>query len=370
MSETPAGTPLPDPGVLAAARAEFSPEPGWAFLDTATFGLPPRATTARIAEALDGWRLGSIDWYAHDVAAESARVDFASLLGVDAGEVALLPSISIGVGVVAAGLRPDTEVLLPDDEYSSVILPMLVAESRGVGVRQVPFDRLAEEIRAGTDLVAVSSVQMHTGRAPDLAAICGRARAVGARVLLDASQGVPFHDLGGLVRSVDYLVCAGYKHLLSPRGTAFLYIRGDRWVEVPPLAANWRAVDAERGGSFLGGPLRLLPTAARFDTSLALLSWIGATESLALLRRWRDAGLFGEVARLAGRLASGLGRPTPPSSLVCVPVRDEAAVTKALIGARVRAAIRLGSVRLAPHVWTTDDDVDRAIEALLPHVAE
>ncbi len=354
---------------LRRARALFEPDPEWAYLDTATFGLPPLPAIRRLAEAERGWQRGDIDWYGIELEAESARDAFASFIGASAEEIALIPSISIGVGLIAASLPAGAEVLLPDDEYGSVILPMLVAAAgRGVRVREVPFDALIDEVGPDTALVGVSVPQMHTGRAPDLASLVARCQEVGAQLLLDASQGVPFVDLAGVIGRVDYLVAAGYKHLLCPHGASFMYVRRDRWDGIAPYDANWRASDEAAGARYLGGPLRLRPTAARFDTSLARLAWIGATESLSLLRQWRGEGLFGEVRALAGRLAAGLGLPTPSSSLVCLPVADPEAAAAALNHARVRGAIRVGHVRLAPHVWTTDDDVERAVSALRPFV--
>ena len=355
---------LADP--LAQARSLFDPNPEWAYLDTATFGLPPRPSLELMARVEREWARGDVDWYAWDRFAESARADFASFIGAAADEIALIPSISIGVGFVAASLPSSADVLVPADEYSSVILPMLVAAGRGVRIRDVPFDALVDEVRPGTHLVAVSSIQMHTGRAPDLAALIERCEAAGARLLLDASQALPFQPLRDVIARVDYLVAATYKHLLSPRGSSFLYVRRDRWQEVLPYAANSHASDESAGAFYLGGPLILKPNAGRFDTSLDWLAWVGTAESLRLLREWEADGLLDEVRRLARRLAQGLGLPNPASSLVCLPVADPDAAATALREAHIRGAIRVGHVRLAPHVWTTDADVDRALEALKP----
>jgi selenocysteine lyase/cysteine desulfurase len=351
---------------LARARASFEPAPGWAYLDTATCGLPPRSAVERLAALERAWQRGDVDWPADEALLDQARADVAALVGVAADCVAFLPSISIGVGFIATSLPAGAEVLLPSDEYASVIQPMLVAaERRGIVVREVPFDRLADEIRPTTHLVAVSSIQMHTGRAPDLAALVARCRATGARLLVDATQGVPFQDLAPFIGGIDFLVVAGYKHLLAPHGVAFLVVRHDRWEEVGADAANGRASLA--GTSYLGGPLRLQPTAARFETAIAWLPWYAAAESLRLLREWRDGGLFAEVRRLTDRLAAGLGLPSPAASLVCLPVSDTRtadAAMAALTAARIRAAHRYGFIRLAPHLWTTDEEVDRAIAVL------
>ena len=107
--------------------------------------------------------------------------------------VALLPAVSVGVGLVAAALGPGDEVVVPVDEFESVLFPLLVAEQRGAVVRRVPFGELADAIRPSTTLVAFSLVQMQTGLRADLAAISrsrqGRRRADPGRC--DAGHPVP-----------------------------------------------------------------------------------------------------------------------------------------------------------------------------------
>ena len=87
-----------------AIRALFSPEPGSTYLDSATFGLPPEPTLRVMREVLDAWAAGTANWTDDwDRAGEQARAAFGALIGIDAARVALLPAVSAGVGVVAAG---------------------------------------------------------------------------------------------------------------------------------------------------------------------------------------------------------------------------------------------------------------------------
>ena len=157
---------------------------------------------------------------------------------------------------------------------------------------------------------------MQTGKTADLAASRERA-ADGARGLRRRHPGDPVRAVRRPPRRIDYLVCAGYKHLLSPRGTAYFYVRPDRWDSLEPHNANWRAAD-QPFNRYFGGPLSLSRTRARFDVSRAWMPWLGASESLRLLARWRDAGLFDGVRGLADRLADGTGCPGPaPRSSAC-----------------------------------------------------
>ena len=117
-------------------RSLFSPEPGIAYLDSATYGLPPEPTIRAMRTAIDGWQSGTADWQADwDRPAEAARSSFAHLIGTTPDRVSLQPAASVGVGLIAAALGPDDEVVVPADEFTSVLFPILVARERGTTVR-------------------------------------------------------------------------------------------------------------------------------------------------------------------------------------------------------------------------------------------
>ena len=350
-----------------AIRACFKPEPGTAYLDAATYGLPPLPTLRAMEDALRAWQAGSADWIEDwDKEGDTARVLFAELIGAAADEIALVPTVSVGVGPMVAALRPGDEVLVPADEFTSVLFPLLVAaETRGGVVRETAFHALPEAIDARTRLVAFSLVRSQDGRTARLADVCAAARAHGARVLIDATHAVPFVPVARELPAIDALVCHGYKHLLCPRGAGFLYVRRDRWADLPPVAANWRAAAPPFSRSY-GGSLSPAAGAARFDVSLDWFAWVGARQSLDLLVAWQREGALAPVLDFSAALAERLGLEPPTSSIVAVPVADACAALATLRAAGVRAAAPGGLVRLAPHVYTTAGDVDRAAAVLAP----
>ena len=90
---------------LGEARALFDPAPGTIYLDSATYGLPPRPTVEAMHRAVDEWQAGTADWVrAWDMRGEDCRAAFGALIGVPKECVALLPSASVGVGTTAASL--------------------------------------------------------------------------------------------------------------------------------------------------------------------------------------------------------------------------------------------------------------------------
>src|SRR5882672_5880162 len=106
---------------LAEIRKLFEPAPGTIYLDSATYGLPPRPTVEAMHRAIDDWQAGTADWVSSwDRAGESARAAFAALIGAEPTCVSLQPSVSVSVGPIAATLHQGDEVIASDDEYTSV----------------------------------------------------------------------------------------------------------------------------------------------------------------------------------------------------------------------------------------------------------
>ena len=354
---------------LAAIREQFEPAPGTAYLDSASYGLPPRATVDALREAVAAWQAGTAWWLDDwDVQGEDCRAAFAALIGAASDEVALVPTVSVAVAAVAASLDAGEEVLVPAEEFTSGLFPFLVvAERRGVRVRQAPFRALAEAVRPETVLVATSLVRSQDGAVADLEPILAAAEAHGARVLIDATHGVPFVPVAPFLGRIDYLICHGYKHLLCPRGAGFFRVRADRLDDVPPIMANWRSGSPAYSRSY-GGGLDLAETAARFDVSLDWFAWVGARQSLDLLCRWQAEGAWAEPLALAADLAERLGLARPGSSIVSVPVTDLATVQAALAEGGVRVSAPNGRLRLSTHVYTTAEHVERAAGIIGPFV--
>ena len=355
-----------DQELQATIRAQFTPDPGLTYLDAATYGLPPASTVRAMADALDGWRSGTARWVEDwDRPSDAARGHFAALIGASATDIALIPAVSIGTGLVARSLIEADVVVVPEDDHVSDLYPLLVAERRGVTIRQVPFHAVAESIDGATTVVVTSLVQMQTGRVADLGAICAKARAVGAHVVVDSTHGTPFVPVADHIADIDVLICHAYKHLLGARGCAFLYVRADGLDRLEPTYASWRGA-ADPWGTFFGGPLALAETAARFDVSLAWLPWVATTESTRLLAEWSRAGALAEPLALAARFSRALDLEPTGSTLVCVPMRDPEPARQALIDARIKAAVRGPNLRFSVHLWNDDADVARAVEAVAP----
>jgi selenocysteine lyase/cysteine desulfurase len=335
---------------------DFAVDPG--YLDTASIGPPPAATMEAMRAALERWAAGRARPQDYDPIVADARAAFARLVGVEARDVCIGSQVSALAGLVAAALPDGARVLAAEGDFTSVLFPFLAQADRGVEVALVPPAAVADAIGPETDLVAVSAVQSATGEIADLDAIEAAAAAHGARTLIDATQAVgwlPF-DAGRF----DYVPCAAYKWLLSPRGSAFMAVRRERVGELRPNAAGWYAGD-DVWSSIYGAPLRLATTARRLDVSPAWLSWVGTLPSLELIERVGVAAIREHDVGLANRLRAGLGMPPDGSAIVRV---ERPGAAERLAAAGIRASVRAGAARLAFHIHNTTADADRAVAAL------
>jgi selenocysteine lyase/cysteine desulfurase len=349
----------------AVAQWSFADARG--YLDTAGYGLPPAASVAASQEALEQWRHGTARWWRDwDPVGEDCRTLLARIVGASREDVALLPTASVGVAIVASCLRPGDEVVVPADEFASLLLPLLAAEQElGLRVRRVPFERLAEAVDTRTALVATSHVRSYDGAVQDLDAVAAAARSASALTLVDVTHAAGVLDIGVHRRELDFAVGAGYKHLLCPRGVAFLTVSKAGSERIVPRAASWRA-QTDPYHDYFGGELtKLAPGAARFDVSLAWFAWLGALPSLTFLDSVTGDERSAWCVGLASRAAAALGLEPTGSSLLAAPIAaDGDAAARALANAGVVASLTPAGVRLSFHLYNDEDDVALGVRAL------
>jgi selenocysteine lyase/cysteine desulfurase len=341
---------------VADAQRLFSPE--GTYLNTASYGLPPRPAWEAVHSAQDEWPHGRTGFDGWDESVGRSRAAWARLHGVDVADVAIGPQVSPFVGIVAASLQPGSRVLAAREEFTSLLFPLLAQQARGVQVRTVPLDELAEAVDGGTDLVAVSAVQSRDGRLADLDAIAAAARHHGARTLVDATQACGWLPIDA--GRFDVLVCAAYKWLCAPRGTALMTVRPEVAERLTPQAAGWYA-GADPHSSYYGPPLRLAGDARRFDVSPAWFSWVAAAPALELLNEIGIERIHEHDLRLANLFREGLGLAPGQSAIVSAELPG---AEERLRDSPVMAAARAGMLRTSWHLYNGEDDVRRVLELL------
>ncbi|GAA4554120.1 aminotransferase class V-fold PLP-dependent enzyme [Amycolatopsis samaneae] len=338
---------------MHAFGAEFAVPPG--YLNTPSIGVPSAAVADAVAEVVEKWRRGETRPNDFDAIVDRSRAGFARLAGVPADRVTIGASASQLVGNVAAGLADGARVLVAEGDFTSVTFPFAAHADRGVTVTEVPPERLADRVE-GHDLVAVSLVQSIDGSVADLTGLRAAAEASGAAVLLDVTQAAGWLPLE--TAWADWVLAAGYKWLLSPRGAAWMAVHPRAHGRTRPAAANWFAGGDDRWNSIYGLPLRLAGDARGFDLSPVWLAHVGAAVALDYLGSLDLAEVRAHNVGLAKALLGALGLPARDSAIVSL-----AADPARMAAAGVVSGVRDGRVRVGFHLYNTADDVERVLSA-------
>ena len=343
---------------LDLAKREF--EPAGVYVNTASIGLPPRRAVDALQDAIETWRTGRAEAAGYDALIDRARQRFAGLVGTTADGVCVGNQVSTFTALVASALPDGACVLAAEEDFTSVLFPFLAHSDRGVRVRIVPLSDLVSAIEPGVDLVAVSAVQSADGRLVPggLDGLASAAARHGCQTYIDATQAVGWLPFDA--ERFDFVACAAYKWLLSPRGTAFGVVRPERLGMLRPLYAGWYAGD-DPWTSIYGPPLRLAKNARRLDISPAWLAWAGTVPALDLLAEVGVPAIHRHDLGLANAFRSRLDLPPGDSAIVSVAAPG---ALERLQASGIRASVRAGAVRVSFHLHNTDADVDAVARAL------
>jgi selenocysteine lyase/cysteine desulfurase len=340
------------------------------------------AAAAGLGQRARPWTIGSDDWF---TGAEERRALFARLAGVDPEGVALVPATSYGLAVAAANLtaRPGQRVLVLAEDYPSNRYTWQRFAGRTgaevVTVERRDGRRWGEAVVAALDervaVVAVLATHWTDGGSVDLAAIGARAREAGAALVVDASQAVGAMPLDWRRIRPDYLVTVGYKWLLGPFALGYLHVAEPHRDGVP-LEENWISrLGSEDFAALVDYQDRYQPGARRFDVGQRthFETTPMATAALRQLLDWEVPRIAATLGRLTGRIqdeVEAIGLRLTSSDrvphMLGIDLPDQAlgAVAGALADAGVYAGVRGSSLRVSPHLWTTDQDVERLVSAL------
>ena len=371
---------------LPAFRRHFPVTERWAFLDHAAVAPLPDVAVAALREYGDSLAANGIaavrDW--------THRIRHVRELGrrlvntPSADDVFFVPNTTHGIGVVAEGFpwQPGDNVVLPADEYPANQYPWLNLAARGVEARRVPTRAgrvLVDDLRAAMDartrVLAVSAVQFATGFRADLDTLGELCREKGVFFFVDAIQALGAFPIDVQRTPIDALAADGHKWLLGPEGAGIGYVRRE-WVErLHPIGVG--AFSVTRPLEFSTIDFTLKPHAGRWEGGA--LNVPGITAFGASLELLLDAGIpalrervlgltdyLCEHAAAAGWEVYSSRRPGEASGIVslAVPGVPAEAVVAACRDAGVIVNARAGRVRVSPHGYNSEGEIDRFVAAV------
>ena len=336
-----------------------------------------------VAYKAQPWTYGGADFFTYS---EEYRTLAARLINTKADNVAIVPSASYGIQIAANNLplRPEGEILVLEDQFPSNIYPWREMAKKYGGIintvaRPEDGDWTAAVLQAigpRTEILALPATHWADGGVLDLVVIAMSARAVGAKLVLDLTQSLGVMPFDIETVRPDYMVSAGYKWLLGPYSLGFLYI-APQWQDGVPLEHNWmNRKGSEDFSNLVDYQDRFQPGARRFDmgekSNPAQL--MAACVSLTQLLDWGVENISHTLGARNIRLANTarqLGLHVTKDKFrsphyVALEYRNGVpdGLAEKLAAQNVFVSVRGKAVRVTPHLYNTDNDIERLFAGL------
>jgi len=318
------------------------------------------------------------------------RASIAKLVGGKPQEIALTTGASTGMSAVAFGLtwKPGDEIVTAKGEFPLQYSTWKPMEARaGVSLKVISpreqfisADDFISALTPRTRLVSASMVRFDNGALLESTRLAAACHAQGALLLLDVSQccgGMPL-DVTRL--GVDFMVCAGYKWLLSPFGTGFFWAKQEHIVNMRPGPFYWMAAEGAENFSSLAFENPKPALAARRWDVAETANYFNLAAMNASLEFVLQAGAETVEAHnrqliefMYERLPKDRCVPTSPADAArrgpygCFAARTPektAALYAKLSKENVITSLREGNIRVSPYLYNTERDIDRLIAAI------
>jgi cysteine desulfurase / selenocysteine lyase len=372
---------------LEGMRAAFDIHPEAIYVNAASEGPLPKQARQALLSVLERkanpFRLGGEEYFQVPL---RTRDLCATLVGCRPHEIALTTGTGAGINLAASSLplEPGDEVLLLKGDFPALVNPFLHAQRRGVRpIEVVPsgrFPALSDFERAATQrtrVLAVSHVIQYDGFRHDLAALGRFCRDRDIWFVVDAAQSAGILPIRFEEDRIDVLAAGGHKWLLGLTGTGFVAIRETLMERMIPPAVGWMGC-LSNAAQFIAIPpfdLALFQGGKKFEVGttpyLQLAAW---NESLELLLRAGVETIESNVLSILEPLWEFLQQsryklisspePAHRSAIVSFTGRFAAKQFKLLHERNIFAGLRMGAIRISPHLYNTREDIHRIIETL------
>jgi len=320
--------------------------------------------------------------------AKRVRAVSAKLLNCHPEEVTFVKNTSEGLSFVANGLQfsRGDNIVTTGVEFPANVYPWMHLRSQGVNLKMVPEDkgrvpleRLVELIDDRTRLVTVSAVQFGSGFRTDLAELGTVCQQRGVLFCVDAIQALGCIPIDVRAMKIDFLSADGHKWLLGPEGAGLFYCRHELLGLLRPSCVGWLGV--KNAMDFGKYQLEFRDDARRFDGGSYNLAGIwGLGASIDWLLEMGVEQVWDRVRLLTDRLAAGLQEkgyrlvssrtPSEASGIVAFvsDTHDHARIVSHLRQEyRTVIQARVGRLRVSPHFYNSEEEIDRLIEQLPAH---
>jgi cysteine desulfurase / selenocysteine lyase len=359
-----------------AVRAEFPALGNWTYLNTATFGQLPRRATEAVAAHFarrDEMACGDfLQWY-DDM--DRVRGKAARLVHCQADDIAFIANASTALGILLAGLdwHPGERILTLEHEFPNNLYAPGLLNRAGVEMVECPWERFYESVDSRTRLVCISSVNYNTGFTPALAEIAEFLHERGVLLYVDGTQSVGALQFDASRIQPDMLAVHAYKWLISPNGAGFMYVSPALRERLRPNVLGWRSHrDWRNVDNLHHGHPNLSASAEKYEGGSVTFAVIYAMEAAIDLIleigpdviEERVLGLAEKTREIVRRHGARVDLCGSPIVAARFENRDVSALAKALREQRVLVAARRGQLRVSPHFYNNEQDLETFGDAL------
>ena len=360
-------------------RKEFPVTEHRLFMDHARVAPLPRPVQAAItAFAEDACEQGTAHYPEWIKETEIVRSRFAKLINAESDEVAFVKNTSEGLSIVANGIdwKEGDNVVIPDIEFPANVYPWMNLKRRGVEVRfvkavrgRVPFEQITAQVNSRTRVLSISSVEFNSGYRNDLKRIGEFCKEKNIYFCVDAIQSLGVIPMDVREFNVDFLSADGHKWMLSIEGVGGFYISKRVLEDIRPAVVGWDSVI--NSADYSNYDFTLKPDARRFEEgSCNTLGIYAFGAALALLEEEGIGNIEQRVLHLGDHIIQHLQKrhlktlssiePGERSGSVCFAGDiDYKKLASYLIEHKVIVSVRDHFVRLSPHFYNTEEEIDR-----------
>lgn len=387
MNADGSGVPRTEYGrTMDSCARDFGPFDGHVWLNCAHQGPLPKVAVDAARVALDQKVAPHrLPYAAFDEVPARLKSALAAVVGRPADEIILGNSTSYGLNLLVHGLplEEGDEVLLVDGDFPATVITWLPLRRRGIAIRLLKpraWPPSPEEIEAAltprTRVFCSSWVFSFFGSALDIEAVGRICTEAGVTFVLNGSQAIGARHIDLSTVPVDCLVSCGFKWLCGPYGTGFAWFKAEVLESLRYEQAYWLTHAAPRNPTY---ELQERLGAERYDifgtaNFLTFMAWTASVGYL-LDKGIRHIETYDDVLvdkAVAGITSTGYRLISPAegphrSTLVLFSHEDQSrnsSIFHKLTQEGVHIEERDQKLRIAPHLYNTAHDVDRAIELL------
>lgn len=331
---------------------------------------------------------GKADYDELEHIVEDTRARVARVMGVPSDDVAYTRNTTHAIATVANGLdlQPGDRVVIPGRDFQSLVFPWLALRERGIIVDVatpadpdcgVTVDDFARVISSGAPPRVVAASWVHFGRGSrvDLAALARVAHDAGGLFCADVIQGLGLIPAHLAAWDVDFAAGGSQKWLLGAEGLGLLYVAERTREQLRPLEPGWASVAHRYDYDDLD--LVWDDSARRYEGGAFNFAGTAALQaSITMIEEAGSEAIWQHVDALCDRLVNGLARlpgarvrsdrtPERRSGIVSFALEDidSADLSERLLARGFMCSPRSGGVRVAPHGYNTDDEIDALLAA-------